>query len=539
LVGLGYPPAEYLAGLLLPDRTWAPGWICGLIFGSGVAAVLAGAAWRAALWAAAAPGRNVRTFPAALAFTVALMGGLLLTPDLPESGSFRRVAVASPLIATTIGVLLLALAWVYLRWTVFGAACRLPVTASPRRAYRFGVLQSALVLGVWLAAWFQVGELLLGAGVTWAGLLITLGAALLNPLLMISLPWACWYPLTTWQTRSTVDRRRALRLWRDPDAAGSLRGTRTPLAAANLTAVGILTAYGIGMLPFYPSLRVVLEREMDDLTPSVSELLPAVLQLVLPALVVTSLGLFGLGLVTGGRGRLDRAVAAAGSAVLPASTGLLILMLLHISLASPRAHTMTELVIGLAGLPGSGPHPANAALGLMVLALYGLLLLLGLPMAALGSLVRSWATAASGARPPGRPAWITAQLALPMLLIGAPVVVLGVTEWWVPTTVKVPESIDIGRVEQVLAEPWPTNAPLAVACGQIANDGSHIDWNTGSASGGLDIVLTRAAASARSSADVTLRTMGEGTVEALRRQQLLLARQGVTATIRYCAAATS
>jgi Zn-dependent protease with chaperone function len=541
LVGLGYPPAAYLAGLLLPGRMWLPGWACGLIFGSGVAAVLAGAAWRAALWAAAAPGRRVRTFPTALAFTVALMAGLLLTPDLPEVNSFRHLAESAPSTALAIGLLLLALIWVYLRWTVFGAACRLPVAASPRRAYRFGVLQAALVLGIWLSAWFQIGALMPPSGIGWPESLILIVAALVNPLTMISVPWICWYPLATWQTRRTENRRRAVRLWRDPGTAGSLRGTRTPLGAANLTTAAILAGYAIAMIPVRPSLGAALDKEMDELMPSATQLLPVLLRLVLPALAVSGLGLFGLGLATGGRGRLDRAVAAAGTAVFPAATGLLILMLVNTSLASPRAHTITDLVLGLAGLPGSGSHPANAALALMILILYGTLLVLGLPMAALGSLVRSWAGTMSPDRAPARPAWLAVLLALPMALLGAPVMVLGVTEWQVPRTVRTPESIDVGLVEQVLAEPWPVDVPLADACGGMTRIGypvgSPFRSDGTSRWQGLNVVLTRIAAGARSSADATLRTMGEATVEALRRQQLQLAEQGVAATLRYCLAA--
>jgi hypothetical protein len=92
-------------------------------------------------------------------------------------------------------------------------------------------------------------------------------------------------------------------------------------------------------------------------------------------------------------------------------------------------------------------------------------------------------------------------------------------------------------VELVLAEPWPIDASLDVACGQMIQDGSDLRWSTQTTSGGFDLILTRAAASARSAADVTLRTMGEGAIEALRRKQLRLAQQGVTAALRYCAAA--
>ncbi|MFY1659705.1 M48 family metalloprotease [Micromonospora sp. WMMD1274] len=536
LVGLGYPPAEYLAALLLPDHTYLPGWICGLTFGSFVAAVLAGAAWRAALWAAAAPGRTVRTFPSALSFTAALMGGLLLTPDLPQTGSFWRVAEAEPLIAVTIGVLLLGLAYVYLRWTVFCAASHLPVAGRPRSAYRFGVTQSALVLGVWLAAWFQIGGLLLGTGVTWVGLAVVLVAALFNPLLMISLPWACWYPLVTWRGRRGMAGGR-FRLWQEARSDVALRGLRTPLGAALLTAVCIPAAYAIVMIPLRPALRSMLEKRMDDLTPTPSEHLGIAALLAWPAVAVTCAGLLLLGAIVGGRQRLERAVTAAGAAVLPASAALVLLMLLHVSLATPDAKGFFEMLTGLtmAGGPATD-RPENAALGLMVVLLFGLLLLAGLPATVVGSMVRTVRPAPVPRRPPGRPGRVTAVLVTPILLLGTATAVMGGREWRVPETAVVPDSIEIGQVEQVLAEPWPIDAPLDQACGHLLRPVGEVRWSTTATSSGFDILLARAAAGARTAADPALRMMGESSVEALRRGQLLRAQRGVTAAIRYCAA---
>jgi hypothetical protein len=535
LTGLGYPPAAYFVTLLLPDRAYLPGWICGLTFGLFVAAVLAGATWRAALWAASAPGRTVRTFPSAVALTAALTGGLLLTPDLPRTGSFRRVAETTPVTALVAGVLLLGLTWVFLRWTLFCAACRLPVAGSPRLSYRFGVLQAAVVLGVWLAAWFRLCGMLLVTGTTGPTVIVAAVSALADPLLLISLPWVFWYPLATWQTRRAVDRRRRFPLWRDHDDHRPLHGRRTPLGAAHLAALGILVAYAVVLIPFYPRLRGLLEARMDDLTPSASEHLPVVALLVVPAVVLTGLGMLILGAVTGGRGGLERAGTAAGSSVLLVSAGAVVLMLMHVSLAAPRARTLVELLVGLT--VSGEDHAENAALGLMVLALFGLLLLAGLPLAGLGSLIRSIGAPPRRPRPPGRPAWMAAVLITPMLLVGSAVAWLGGAEWHVPDTVTVANSIDIGRVELVLAEPWPIDASLGEACGRMAYGVAGVEFDDGTTSGGFDLLLARAAASARSAADVPLRTMGEGTIDALRRSQLRRAQLGVTAAMRYCATA--
>ncbi|GAA3934411.1 M48 family metalloprotease [Actinoplanes auranticolor] len=535
LIGLGFPPARYLAGLLLPDWTYLPGWICGLTFGSFAAAVLAGAVWRAALWAAAAPGRTVRMLPSALAFTTALTGGLLLTPDLPETTSFWRVARESPHIAVVVSLTLLALVWIFLRWTLFCAASHLPVAARPRRAYRFGVLQAALVFGVWLSVWFHVGELVPSVGFSATALLVVHISVLFDPLLAVSMLWVFWYPLATWRARDRVS------VWRDPADDTPVPGVRTPLGLVHVAAAGILAAYGIVLFVFRHQLRIALEERLDDLTPSVSELLPMFLLVVLPALITTAAGLFGLGLVTGGRSGLERAVTAAGATALPVSTGVVVLSLLAVSLASPRARDLLELLVGLSLGGGSADidRPARAALGLMVLLTFGLLLVVGLPSAALGSLVRSLRPAARSRRGPARPGWSAVVLLLPILLLGGTVAGSSASEWRVPDTLAVPESIDIGQVEQVLAEPWPIDLPLSDACtSMIGGAASSLDtMSTATASGGFDIVLTRAAAGARSAADPTLRSMGEGAVEALRREQLLRARRGVTAALRYCATA--
>ncbi|MBB4689999.1 M48 family metalloprotease [Paractinoplanes abujensis] len=529
LVGLGYPPARYLAGLLLPDHAYLPGWICGLVFGSFAATVLAGGMWRAALWAAAAPGRSVRVWPSALAFTAALVGGVVLTPDRPDTGSFGSVVLAAPGVAAVVGLALLALIWVFLRWTLFCAASRLPVAGRPRRAYRFGVFQAALVLGVWLTAWFHVGDVLPTVRAGGTVQLVLAASVLFDPLIALSMLWVFWYPLATWRPRRRVP------VWRDPADRSPVPGVRTPLGPVHLAAAGILTAYGVALLPFYPRLRTALEARMDDLTPSVSELLPSTLILVLPALLAAIGGLYFLGLATGGRGRLERAVTAAGATVLPIAAGLLVLMLLHISRASPRARGLLELLAGLALGGGSADEdrPAYAALGLMVLLLCGLLLVIGLPAAAMGSLVRSLRPGEPARPAPDRPAWAAALLLLPMVLLGGGVTWFGATEWRVPDTVVSPEAIDVGRVELVLAEPWPMDVVLGEACGRMV----HLDLSPATASGGFDIVLARAAASARSAADPALRAMGEGAVEALRHEQLRRAQLDVTAALRYCVTA--
>jgi Zn-dependent protease with chaperone function len=537
LVGLSYPPVSYFVGMLLPYRQYERVWLCGLVFGLLIGAVLTGSVWRAAVWSLAGGDRRVSTFPSAAAFTGALLGCLVITPRLAGVDAWTTILWRAPWLALALAVLLLGGVHVYLRWCLLCATCWLPVAGRPWRAYRFGVVQSALVVGVWLGAWFEVVNLVGAVAVVWQSLLLALLAMSFNPLLLLSIPWACAYPLVTWQTRRMAARARAYPWWRPGDGERrAIGGTRTPLAAVSVTAAAIVTAYGAAVVPLHADIRLAVERLTAQLHAPASALLPLLRLLVLPALVTTAGCLLVLGLAAGGRGRTSRAVACSGAALLPASIGLFVMMLVHLTTASPIVRDLVTLLSGLSGLGGNGSppvdRPVNAAIGLMILAVLALSFTVGLPAAVVGSLLRAARPRRGADRAPGRPVWLAVALAVPLVLAGGALGYVGWTEWRVPDLVVVPEAVNHQAVEEVLGRRWPQSLPLAHACVAILNAGVELPRE--GVRGDIDLVLAHAAGYARSAEDRVLRTMGEGVVEALRRSKLRRAELGVAASIRYC-----
>jgi Zn-dependent protease with chaperone function len=543
LVGLAYPPAHYWTSLLYENGVYEPGWICGLLIGLLTATVLGGAAWRAAVWAAAAPGRRVQVLPSSAGFAGALALALLLSPRLPGAPQSFTVVQAAPSVGIAAGLVLLAIVHAYLRWMLLCAACWLPVAGSPRRAYLIGLAQSAVVIGVWLAAWFQAVDMLAATGATWTGLALVLAVTLLNPLVLLSVPWACVFPIATWQTRRMAGRARRHSWWRvvdgEPPGVG-LPGLRTPLGASYLTAAAIVAGYALAVRPLYDDLARALERTNSLIDAPVREHLTIVGILLLPALLVTFAGLFLHGLAVGGRARTGRAVASAGTCLLPASIGVFVVLLMHLTLASPITRDLLTLLSGLSGISVGSPlpddRPVNASLGLMVLALLTVLFVVGMVAAALGSAVRMVRPVRRARRTPGRPAWQAALLIVPLLTGGAVLGGLSWIEWRVPQTVEVEEAVDHRAVEEILNAPWPRSVPLPDACLSMIMELAGENLTTEVSGLHIDTVLARAAAHARSADDRTMRKMGEGVIESLRRDEVRRAAKGIAAAGHYCVA---
>lgn len=549
LVGLAYPPASLLLSLTLPDRLYERGWVVGLVFGGLVAAAMTGSVWRAALWGAVhADQRAVRALPAAGAFTAGLLLAQLTTPRLPVGG-WGEVFLRSPPVALALGALLFLLGYVYLRWTLLCAGNWLPVVGSPRGAYRFGVVQSGLVVGVWLAAWFQMVELMVGGRATWTMLVVVLVIAVANPVTVLSIGWACGYALATWQTKRMRDRSRKRRWWRVHDGtAPVLPGVRPPLGVVYLGAAAIVGGYYLAVLPFYPDLRAALVFRNDLLDAPMSAVWPILRIVGYPALAVVVAASLGLGLLVGGRRRTGQAVATAGACLLLSAVGLQFVMLVHLTRAYPFLPDVFTLLSGLshlelgADLPGN--RPRNAALGLLVLALLCAALVAGIPAAILGSAIRALATRRRPVapperrRPPGRPLWAAVVLALPLVALWAGLGYLAWTEWRVSDSVVVDDSVDFRAVEQVLKLPWPTVA-LEQACTGIVELLVGTDLADVTASGDLVLVMAHTALYALHSDDATLRTFGEDIADSLRTSAIRQAARGVAAAAHYCVTAVN
>ncbi len=541
LVGLAFPPAYHLAELILPDDVYEKGWACGFVFGVLTAAVLTGAVWRAAAWAAAAKSRSVSTLPSAAAFTVALLGGMMVTPRLSDDNNWLDMVRLQPARAAAMAILLLGGVQLYLRWSLLCARSWLAVAGRPRLAYRFGVAQSAVVIGIWLSAWYLVVVTTGSLPTSWQVFGLSLAAMGFDPLVVLSIPWMCLYPLATWQTTAMARHASGYRWWRD-GAVGraGLHGFRTPLMAVNLTAATVLLLYGVGEVPLYPAIRQAVAQVAAQIAPTAHayERIPVLLGL--PAVIAAAVCGFALGVAVGGRDRTSRAVAGAGAAMLPASVGVLGLMLFHLTHASPIVRSMLTLLSGLSGIggsPGDG-RPRNAAIGVMTLAVLIMMCAAALPAAGLGSAVRVVLTRRApvlpeGRRQPGRPVWLTSVLVAPLLAVGAGLGYLSWIEWRAPRSIVVTQAVDQRQVENILSQPRPTNVPLTTACENMV----RVALVTAAGSSGvttLAVTITTLAAQAESSGDQVLQRMGEGTVDYLRQSEIDEASAGTAAALHYC-----
>jgi peptidase M48-like protein len=511
LVGIAQPPAFFLARLLLPGNAQVAGWLVGLILGGLGAAALTGSVWRATLWALDHEEPRPGTWPSTLALTGGLLAGQLLTPDLPAIGTWRGILVGEPLLGIAIAAMLAAGLHAFFRWTVLCAGTWMPSSRVPVRPYRFGVGQAVVVAAVWLATWFQLVDLLSDGGLRWGVALLALLSGVLNPVLLISIAWACLYPL----------------------AGESFSGRRVPLTGVYAASAGTMLLYAAAVVPFYPQLRAALLRSQQPGIAAADALLPIVLILVVPALVTAVVGAVVLGLCAGGRGRTGYAVAATGCSMLISSIGLLVIALAHLTYAFPLVRRLDVLLTGLAGMATTSDAPRNPSLGLMFLLLYGGLLIVGIPAAMTGSGIRALLRPA---RPrPARRSWQVALLVTPFALVACGFGYLSVTEWVLPPQVSVPVSVDHAAIETILARAGTNTVPLGQACGHLYALYGRME-PAEAVTTGLADRLAAGAAAGLSADDETLNTMGEGTAEALRLSEVTRASSGISAMLQYCAA---
>jgi hypothetical protein len=494
--------------------------------------------WRAAAWSLAGADRRVSTFSSAVAFTGALLGCLLISPRLPGVNTWGNSVRHAPLLAAAMALLLLAGVQAYLRWSLLCARSWLPVAGRPRLAYRFGVLQSAVVVGIWLSAWFGVMNLTSGLVPMWQALVLAVFGMGFNPPFLLSIAWTCAYPLATWQTRRMSARARTYPWWRPGGGdQPAITGTRTPLASITIAAAAIVAAYWISVQPLYPAIRRAVDRLAVQFDAPVAAMRPLAWLLLGPALAAAAGGLLVLGFVVGGRRRTSQAVAAGGAALVLASTGLFVLMVVHLTRASPIVRSLLTILSGLSGVGVGGPvpddRPVNAAIGLMILALLAALLVVGLPAAMLGSLLRALRPSRPSRRPAGRPAWLAAALTAPLAIAGGGLGYVGWTEWRVPDVVVVTEAVDHRALEEVLGRPRGQDEPLDETCLAMLNTGFGLAPS--SLRGDLALSVAHAAVYARSAEDRTLQTMGEGVIESLRKSELKQASRGLATSMRYCA----
>jgi hypothetical protein len=291
------------------------------------------------------------------------------------------------------------------------------------------------------------------------------------------------------------------------------------------------------VIPYYPQVRSGVLAVNADLAPG-STLVSLMSILVVPAAVVTVVIMLTLGLVVGGRGRLDLAIASAGVALLPASVGTFVLMLVHLREASGVTHDVPTLLAALAGM-NIGPldtsdQPAHSALGLMILAQLLLMYAVGLPAALLGSLIRAVRPARADRSGSARPTWRAVAFLLPLGLAFLTVGYLSWSEVRAPMFTDIEVPFDRTPAELEFAKTWPQDVPLREACTAILRSVGDVGQDA-AADKVFVIAIARAAMNAGSSADPTLRIFGEGIVEAIRDSQLRRSARGVAVALTYCA----
>jgi hypothetical protein len=540
LVGIAYTPTAYLLALLFPGQDHLRSWIGGTLFGILVAGVLTGSTWRYALAHLSEGRRWSSTLPAAAAFTAALLLGQCAMPELPDGPTWLDVLRTSPINAALVALALLAAIQTYLRWTMYCAIVWLPVAQHPRRTYHLGVAQSAIVIGLWLGAWFHLVELL-RAGGSYTVLALMLVWVTLNPPLLLALVWACAFPLAAWRTRRP-DVDTPPRWWRagDDTTAKRLPESRPPLASAYLATAGTVLLYSALILPDYPAIAATVNIIHTEMPPPPIAYIQLVWLLTQPLAYSTAVVGLAIGLLLGGRRATNRAVTCAGLTALPASIALMTTILVHLTTAGSGLRDLGTLFKGLSGIGALAPddQAENPALGLMLLCLMALLFVILVTTAALGSTVRAALPRTARQRPArstGRVAAWSAPLVVAALIVGY----LGWTNWTAAASARIEQTIDAATVEPVIAQARPgTMTPLAscVAIFQAHGDGAELASDVAAAN--LDRYLATVAMLAISSTDSTIQAIGEGTVESLRGKQLGSAAAGVTVTIRYCLAST-
>ncbi|BCJ77019.1 hypothetical protein CS0771_65630 [Catellatospora sp. IY07-71] len=496
LLGFAYPLLGFLLGTGWPDaRLYVHDWILGLLLGMCAAAVVAGSAWRAVQRALAdADARPPATWPAAAALTGGLLLGQLLTPNLPEAGSWAQVLWSEPLVATGVAAVLLVLCQVYLRWVVRSAYCHLRGNPRPRGQAIFGVLAAAAVFGWWVSAWLKLPAMLVSSYPTWQTVTIGLGAMISNPVLVVGVIWACVYPV-----------------------AGLIRGRQAEVGRALLTACAIAIGFALAMLPFQDRLGGLLRA---------GQVWPALGLCGVVAGSVVAVCAFGLGLWRGGHRRTGEAAVHAALAALTAVPVLVAVVAAYLITATCTTNVLdcAARSAGFAVQGLTGVTMAGAVLAVVLAAL----------AAMAGSAVRV-PLRPSTPPPPTGPRWLAVARLLPTVLAVAVIGGAGVAMYLRGTdntTAMSPEAANLLR--QYAASIRPGSLPRAVACSYGLAAHSYGVGLTDLAGTTWPSRLGVAATAAASSDDIVLQKLGNEAMRALLAADLTRNHQANRAIANYC-----
>lgn len=500
LIGFGLPPTFYLVVLLWPDAYEDGAWLGGLAFGLLSASVLSGIVWRATLRHLAVGAAAPRGWRIALPFAGGLLAGQVVTPD-HLVGSWAAVLRASPVTAVLAAAILVLICYCYVQWTMVCAAAWLSAS-NQRRAYRVGVIQSGLVVGLWLGFWFGMVEILSSVPTVPAQAMVAFSVAL-NPVLLLSIVWACGYPV--------------------------VKVGHGGLATANYVAAAVLLAYALAPVALYGTLRELLENHLalknqpEALLDAVG--VPLVTLTLSPAAALAAVGALVVGLSEGGRRRAVRAVVTAGVTLVIVAIGVFPLAVAH----------LTAVVGGFPSLflVAFGHFLESGSAGTVWLLLVAGALAIGFPVALLGSLVRG----ASGpiALPvprSGRRRWRALHL-LPAVVAVTVLAVFGLRAWLAVQTASPLPVMGQSRLADHLVNPEPGALTRAAACARLDDVESAASVDMAVTSGYL-AMMARAVVATQSSDDPTLRALGDDTAESLWLFENNRATRGVFLMRLYC-----
>jgi Zn-dependent protease with chaperone function len=498
MIGFGFTPAIYLLRLFVPDLFQPSVWLVGLLFGGIAASVLSGVIWRSTLYRLAG-GPRVRQWPTVFALAGGVVVGQIVTPQVPTVGAWPTVFAADPVVAAGASVILLLACHVYVKWTSLCATAWLSAAERPRLAYRTGVAQSGLIVGLWLGYWYAILELAADVP-TIDGLAVPLFAILLNPVLLLSVLWACAYPLV----------------------ADGARGLR----AAGLAAVAVLLAYAVVPIPLHGDLLDAMWFADAHWAEPATALAPLVFLLVAPAAGLAAAGAFVAGVIEGGRGRGAHAVAVGGVMQVIVGIGLFPLMAAHLSQAVGDLTLVTT---------ATGAFSADGAGGTWLL-LCGGSLLVGLPAALLGSLVRAaFPPSAPRPAPVRRRRRVVWRLA-PFVLAAALLAGFGFQSW---VLAALGLSNPVQRPDLLathLAAVAPGTVSRERACAALGEVDSAVSVNSAVNEDFL-FAQAKAVAVAQSSTDPSLRKLADSTAAALLLSQTTRANRGLWLMGMYCVSA--
>lgn len=504
LLGFGYAPTIFVATVANPwsESFHVTGWVVGLLFGSLVAGVVTGTVWRTAQGSVALGVRPRGVWPFGIAFTLGVVAAQYVAPQFPWAGNWGTVMTQAPLIGVLSALVLLLLTQSYLRWVMRGALLRLRRGTNERRAYRLGVLQSSIVVALWLAFWFRLNEFLVVGKPELSVFSVILFSIALDPTLQLTILWACAYLVVTWY------------------------GARTPLVSTLVFSGVVTIGFALAVIPLYPALRRGLLAAYDSGQPE--DLLGPLLLLVAVAAATALAVGFVHGLVSGGRERAGTAVAS----------GLLALV---IPVLCVERISNLHMIFSICGLSAeglacvrratfpSGPNGTNYLLLFAAMAAGAVLAIL------LGSLTRTLVEAVSQkpitSRPPrGR---------LAVLALFSPVVVaIGIFAWegsseWVHAQFTRDPIIGPAEVDALDRQPA---SPVAMtdACARLVGLGQDINLSQAVGSA-YRLRIADAVAYARAAPDPVLRMMSTEASQALRIDRRR-GNEAIAALRNYCLA---